>query len=77
MKTMWGTLKISMRNKWTSFFSYRSVLRTFLHFSGIVNTQLVIQGLTGLDDLGVCRALLESQSWDLEAVAREHLGISG
>ena len=49
----------------------------FLHFSGIINTQLAIQGLTGLDDLGVCRALLESQSWDLEAVAREHLGISG
>ena len=48
-----------------------------LHFSGIINTQLAIQGLTGLDDLGVCRALLESQSWDLEAVAREHLGISG
>jgi len=37
---------------------------------------LQLQGLTGLDDLGVCRALLESQSWDLEAVAREHLGIS-
>ena len=36
-----------------------------------------IQGLTGLDDLGVCRALLESQGWDLEAVAREHLGITG
>ena len=37
----------------------------------------LIQGLTGLDDLGVCRALLESQEWDLEAVAREHLGITG
>ena len=37
----------------------------------------LIQGLTGLDDLGVCRALLESQGWDLEAVAREHLGITG
>jgi len=35
-----------------------------------------LQGLTGLDDLGVCRALLESQGWDLEAVAREHLGIT-
>ena len=34
-----------------------------------------VQGLTGLEDLEVCRALLESQDWDLEAVAREHLGI--
>ena len=34
-----------------------------------------VQGLTGQEDLEVCRALLESQGWDLEAVAREHLGI--
>jgi len=34
-----------------------------------------LQDLTGLDDLGVCRALLESQGWDLEAVAREQLGM--
>ena len=30
-----------------------------------------LQELTGLEDLGVCRALLESQDWDLESVARE------
>lgn len=35
-----------------------------------------LQGLTGLEDLDVCRALLESQAWDLEAVAREHLGMA-
>ena len=35
------------------------------------------QGLSGLEDLEVCRALLESQDWDLEATAREHLGIEG
>jgi len=34
-----------------------------------------LQDLTGLEDLGVCRALLESQGWDLEAVAREQLGM--
>jgi len=35
-----------------------------------------LQDLTGLEDLGVCRALLESQDWDLETVAREHLGMA-
>jgi len=35
-----------------------------------------LQDLTGLEDLGVCRALLESQGWDLESVAREQLGMS-
>ena len=34
-----------------------------------------LQELTGLEDLGVCRALLESQDWDLESVAREQLGM--
>ena len=35
-----------------------------------------LQDMTGLEDLGVCRALLESKDWDLEAVAREQLGQS-
>jgi len=35
-----------------------------------------LQDRTGLQDLGVCRALLESRDWDLEAVAREQLGQS-
>ena len=35
-----------------------------------------LQDMTGLQDLGVCRALLESKDWDLEAVAREQLGQS-
>lgn len=43
---------------------------------GQMDKLLQLQGLTGLEDLEVCRALLESQDWDLEAVAREHLGIS-
>ena len=34
-----------------------------------------MQGLTGLEDGEVCRALLESKDWDLEAVAREHFGM--
>jgi len=34
-----------------------------------------LQDLTGLEDIEVCRALLESQNWDLETVAREHLGM--
>ena len=33
------------------------------------------QDLTGIEDTNVCRALLESQDWDLESTAREHLGI--
>ena len=36
-----------------------------------------LQDLTGLEDLSICRALLESKNWDLEATAREHLGIPG
>jgi len=32
-----------------------------------------LQDLTGIDDLQICRALLESKNWDLEATAREHL----
>ena len=35
-----------------------------------------LQDMTGLQDLAVCRALLESKDWDLEAVAREQLGQS-
>ena len=33
------------------------------------------QDMTGIDDLGICRALLESKNWDLEATAREHLNL--
>ena len=29
-----------------------------------------LQDLTGLDDLSVCRALLESKDWDLEFISR-------
>lgn len=34
-----------------------------------------LQDLTGIDDLQICRALLESKNWDLEATAREHLNL--
>ena len=34
-----------------------------------------LQDLTGIEDLNVCRALLESKQWDLESVAREQLGL--
>jgi len=34
-----------------------------------------LQDLTGIEDTEVCRALLESQDWDLEGAARNHLGI--
>ena len=30
---------------------------------------------SGIEDLQICRALLESKQWDLEATAREHLNI--
>ena len=36
-----------------------------------------LQEITGLEDLAVCRALLESSNWDLESVAREQLGMGG
>jgi len=36
-----------------------------------------LQEITGLEDLAVCRALLESRNWDLESVAREQLGMGG
>ena len=36
-----------------------------------------LQDITGIDDLNVCRALLESRNWDLESVAREQLGMGG
>ena len=36
-----------------------------------------LQEITGLEDLAVCRALLESSNWDLESVAREQLGLGG
>jgi len=33
-----------------------------------------LQDLSGIDDTNICRALLESNNWDLESTAREHLG---
>ena len=33
------------------------------------------QDITGIEDLQICRALLESKDWDLEATAREHLNL--
>lgn len=35
---------------------------------------LQLQAITGIDDLEVNRALLESNGWNLEATVREHLG---
>ena len=35
-----------------------------------------LQDMTGLQDLGVCRALLESKDCDLDVVGREQLGQS-
>ena len=34
-----------------------------------------LQDITGIDDLQICRALLESNNWDLEATAREQLNL--
>jgi FAS-associated factor 2 len=34
-----------------------------------------LQDLTGIDNLGTCRALLENKNWDLESAAREHLNL--
>ncbi|CAB4069906.1 FAF2 [Lepeophtheirus salmonis] len=34
-----------------------------------------LQDMTGIDDLNICRALLSSNNWDLEATAREQLNI--
>lgn len=34
-----------------------------------------LQDVTGIDDLQICRALLESKDWDLEATVMEHMGI--
>jgi len=36
-----------------------------------VDKLVQLQDLTGIDDLEICRALLESKGWDLEATARE------
>jgi len=36
-----------------------------------------LQDLTGIEDTEVCKALLESNDWDLESTAREQLGIPG
>eukprot|EP00096_Caligus_rogercresseyi_P012806 TRINITY_DN5484_c0_g1_i1.p1 TRINITY_DN5484_c0_g1~~TRINITY_DN5484_c0_g1_i1.p1 ORF type:complete len:479 (+),score=138.37 TRINITY_DN5484_c0_g1_i1:138-1574(+) len=34
-----------------------------------------LQDMTGIEDLSICWALLESKGWDLEATVREHLNI--
>lgn len=34
-----------------------------------------LQDITGMEDLQICRALLESNGWDLEATAREQLNL--
>lgn len=34
-----------------------------------------LQDMIHIDDLAVCRALLESKDWDLEATVRAHLGM--
>jgi len=34
-----------------------------------------LQDLTGIEDTQICRALLESEGWDLEGAARDHLGM--
>lgn len=35
-----------------------------------------LQDITGIEDIQICRALLESKGWDLEATAREQLNFS-
>lgn len=50
-----------------------------LHQRDLTNEEIEklvqLQDLTGIDDLQICRALLESKGWDLEATAREHLNL--
>jgi FAS-associated factor 2 len=40
-----------------------------------VDKLVQFQDITGIDDLQICRALLESKNWDLEATAREQLNL--
>jgi len=40
-----------------------------------IEKMIQLQDLTGIDDLQICRALLESKEWDLEGTAREHLNL--
>lgn len=40
-----------------------------------VDKLVQLQDLTGIEDTEICKALLESKDWDLEATAREQLGI--
>jgi len=35
-----------------------------------------LQDLSGIEDTNICRALLESNNWNLESTANEHLGIN-
>jgi len=47
--------------------------------SGLTQEQMdklaQLQDLTGIEDTEICRALLESEGWDLEGAARDHLGM--
>ena len=36
---------------------------------------MLYKDLTGIEDTQICRALLESEGWDLEGAARDHLGM--
>ena len=54
--------------------------RLCLHFFAIITRILPLKTdifyyFSGIEDLQICRALLESKQWDLEATAREHLNI--
>lgn len=40
-----------------------------------IEKMIQLQDLTGIEDLQICRALLDSKDWDLEATAREHLNL--
>jgi FAS-associated factor 2 len=40
-----------------------------------VDKLVQLQDMTGIDDLQVCRALLESKEWDLEATVMSHMNI--
>jgi len=50
-------------------------VRTLGHYNTIRLNAASLQDMTGLEDVAICRALLESNGWDLEATAREQLGI--
>ena len=41
----------------------------------VKRTCTICSFFSGIEDLQICRALLESKHWDLEATAREHLNL--